>query len=31
LQHPRSNIAGAAEALVADFQRPHRDQVHGAQ
>jgi hypothetical protein len=30
LQHPRSNIAGAAEALVADFQRPHRDQLHGS-
>ena len=30
LQHPTNNIAGAAEALVADFQRPHRDQVHGS-
>jgi len=30
LQHPRSNIAGAAEALVADFLRPHGDQLHGS-
>jgi hypothetical protein len=30
LQHPTRNIAGAAEALVADFLRPHRDQVHGS-
>jgi len=30
LQHPMSNIAGAAEALVAEFLRPHRDQVHGS-
>ena len=30
LQHPRSNNPGAAEALVADFLRPHRDQLHGS-
>jgi hypothetical protein len=30
LQHPTNNIAGAAEALVADFLRQHRDQVHGS-